>query len=408
MDMASELKFEQTVNAPASQVYRAFTRATALREWFCDAALADARLRGRVYFWWNSDYYACGEFTALTPDESLAFTWHGRNEPATTQVQVLLEAEGEATRVTVTHAGAGSDKAWAETVKQFERGWEVGLENLKSVLETGQDLRYIRRPMLGITISEFNAEIAAKLGVPVTEGIRLEDVVEGMGAQAAGLQQDDVIVGIGGAEVTGWPTLSRALQAHRAGDNVEVVFYRGSEKKSVTMELSRRPLPEVPATPEALAEAVRQVYAELDAELTQFFDGVSEAEASYRPAPDEWSAKETLAHLVVGERELHAWLADLLNDDERWSDHFENPTNVLARLKATLAAFPALPALLEELKRHETETIAMLAALPPEFVAHKGSYLRLGYNLLEIPGYHTRTHLEQMRAAVAAARSASQ
>jgi uncharacterized protein YndB with AHSA1/START domain len=402
---AETLKFERTVDAPPFQVYRAFTRGTAFREWFCDVALADARSGGRLYFWWNTGYYASGEFTDLTVNERVAFTWHGRDEPATTHVQVVLEPHDAGTRCIITHSGIGSGEEWAETAKQFERGWEVGLENIQSVLETGQDLRYVRRPMLGITVGEFNAEIASELGVPVTEAIRLDGVVEGMGAAAAGLQKDDVIVGIGGAEVTTWPTLSSALQPHRAGDHVKVVFYRGAEKKSVSMELSGRPLPEVPPTPEALAAAVRQFYDELDAELTAFLEGLSAEEALFRAAPDEWNVKQTLAHLIVGERGFQGWLADLINDDEPVYDRWENSTTVPARLKATLEAYPTPSVLMEELKRGEAETLSMLAALPPEFVARRGSYTRLGYYLLEMPGFHTRQHLDQMRTTVEAARS---
>ncbi len=400
------LKFEQTVGASAAQVYRAFTISSALREWFCDAALANPRPGGRLYFGWNSGYYASGEFTAVTENEAIAFTWHGRNEPATTQVDISLEPEGEGTRVTISHSGIGSGEAWAETIDQFKRGWEVGLENLVSVLETGQDLRFVRRPMLGITLGEFNAEIAAELGVPVTAGMRLDGLVEGMGAQAAGLQKDDVIVGIEGAKVTDWPSLSNAVSVHRADDEVNVVFYRGAEKMSVQMVLSRRPLPEVPETAEALADAIRQIYAETDAELDGFLDSISEDEAAYQPAPDQWSVKQTLAHLIAGERGWPDWLSNMINDDEPWHDRFENPTVVPARLKATQAVFPTVSALVEELKRDEAETIAMLAALPSEFVARKGTYTRLCYYLLEMPGYHTRLHLDQMREAVAAAREA--
>jgi len=316
-------------------------------------------------------------------------------------VQISLTAKGGGVIVTVTHAGVGSGGKWAKARQEFERGWKVGLENLQSVLETGQDLRYARRPILGVDIGVFDAETAAALGVPVTEGIRLDSVVEGKGAWAAGLQKDDVIVGLGGKKVTGWPALIGALQPRHAGDKVAVVFCRGSEKKRVTMELSRRPLPEVPSTPEALSEAVRKTQAELDAELARCFEGVSEAGASHRPAPGEWSATETVAHLIANEREVHGWIADLINGDERWSD--ENPTNVPARIAATVAAFPTVSALLEELKRNEAETIAMIAALAPEFVAHKASYWRLGHNLLQLPD-HARTHFNQIRAALEAAR----
>lgn len=404
--MTSEfLTIERIVNAPASQVYRAFTNSTALREWFCDVALSDPRPGGRLYLWWNAGYHSSGEFTALTKDESLGFTWYGQNEPAPTKVQIALEPQDGSTRVTVTHSGIGTDEVWDKTIEEFERGWENALENLESILETGQDLRYVRRPMLGIILGEFNEEIAAKLGVPVTEGIRLDGVVEGMGAEAAGLQKADVIVGIAGAEVTGFPSLDNALQAYRADDEVEVVFYRGAEKKSVKMVLSRRPLPEVPPTPEALSKAVREFYDETEAELDEFFKGVSEEEASYRPAPDEWSAKETLAHLITGERGWHTWLTNMIDDNEPVYDRYGS--NVPARHEAIIAAYPTISEMLEELKRSEVETVTMLAALPPEFVARKGSFTRLSYYMLETPGYHTRDHLNQMREAVEAARSKS-
>ncbi|MGH9200586.1 MAG: DinB family protein, partial [Vicinamibacterales bacterium] len=215
------------------------------------------------------------------------------------------------------------------------------------------------------------------------------------------LQKNDVLVSFDGKKVTGWPSLVSALQARRAGDKVPVVFYRGREKKSVTMELSRRALPEVPSTAEALAGAMHRTYIETNAELAQCFEGVSEEDASHRPAPDAWSAKETVAHLIIGERDNHAWMADLIVGQERWSDDWTG--NILVRHRATAVVYSTLPALLEELGRNQAETVAMLAALPPEFVARKGSYWRLGYSLLTLAD-HTCEHLGQIRAAIEAAR----
>jgi uncharacterized protein YndB with AHSA1/START domain len=400
-----DIKLEQWVNVSPAQVYLAFTRSTALREWLCDVALADARPGGRLYWGWNVGYYAFGEFTELAENECVAFTWHGRNEPGATQVKVALVAHGDGTQLTLTHGGIGSGEAWAGIAEQYEREWKRGLENLKSVLETGQDLRFVLRPMLGIMVGEFNADIAKELGAPVSEAIRLDGAIEGLGAAAAGLQKDDVIISIADAEVTNWPTLTTALSAHRAGDKVNVVFYRGGQKKQTTMELSRRPLPDVPPTAAALTEAMRKVYEEGDAALNELFAGVSEQEAEFKPAPDEWSAKETLAHLIIGERETQAWVADLINDDERWSDRFENPTNVAARVQATVKVYSTLRDLLEEYKRTEAETLAMLAALPDEFVASKRNFVRFCYAQLELPNYHTHQHLDQMRTAIEAARS---
>lgn len=146
------LKFKQHVHAPASEVYRAFTNSTALREWFCNAAQADPRKAGRLYVWWNNGYHASGEFTTLAPNEKVVFNWHGRSEPGTTRVQVIIAQKDNGAIVTISHAGIGSGKPWAKAIKEFERGWRGSLENLKSVLETGQDLRFIRRPLLGINV----------------------------------------------------------------------------------------------------------------------------------------------------------------------------------------------------------------------------------------------------------------
>lgn len=395
------LKFTRTVNAPPAEVYRAFTNSTALREWLCDAAQADPRKGGRVHLWWNAGYYTTGEYTALVPGRKVAFTWRGQDDPDATRVQVSLAVKNGVTRVTLTHAGVGAGRAWAATVQGFQHEWTKNLENLQSVLETGHDLRLTLRPLLGINIGEFDATVAARLGAPVWEGLRLDGVVEGLGAHAAGLQKDDVIVSLAGKKVAGWPTMAAALRAHRAGDEVKVAFYRGAEKRTVTMKLSPRPLPEVPAMAEALAEAVRKQYGDLDVELARCFERVSEDEAARRPAPGEWSAKEIVAHLIIGERDTHAWIADLIGGQERWSDSFTG--NDLSRHRATAAIYATVPTLLEELQRNEAETVAMLAALPAEFVARKGSYWRLGYSQLSLAD-HTREHFGQIRAAIEAAR----
>lgn len=398
---AQALKYKRVVNAPASEVYRAFTNATSLREWFCNAAQADAIQGGRLYLWWPSGYYAAGAFTGLTHAKKVAFSWQGRGEPEATQVQVSLAAKADGrTAIGVTHAGIGSGPRWAKARENLDRVWTSGLENLQSVLETGLDMRLSLRPMLGINVGEFNAEVASKLGVPVAEGLRLDATLEGMGAHAAGLQKDDVLIQLGGKKLTGFSSLIAALDGRRAGDQVRVVFYRGPEKKTVTMELSRRPLPDLPPTADGLANALRKIHDEIGADLEKCFEDVTEEEASYRPAPGEWSAKETVAHLIAGERDWHFWIAGLATDEEPDT----SPGNLSARTISLVKVHPTIPELLAELKESMAESVALVAALPPEFEVRKGSYWLLGYNLLQ-PKSHAHDHYKQIQAAIAAARS---
>jgi len=396
------LKFEQFVKAPPPQVYQAFTNATLLKEWCCDVATVDPKPGGRLYMSWNEGFYTSGEYTALEKDKSIAFTWRGRADPGQTKVDVNLLESDDGTQIKLIHSDIGSGPEWKATTQEFQRGWENGLKNLVSVLESGEDLRFVMRPMLGITLTDFNEEIAKQLGVPVTKGIRIDGTVDGMGAQAAGLEKDDVIVSMNGKPADDFPLLTSALTGLRAGDTTEVIFYRGLEKKTIMMELSRRPIPDIPDTTAELSQALEKKYLEVEPQLNEFLDGITEEDANYKPSPDDWSVKEVLAHLIQGERFYQFYIAELVGGQERWSDDYAG--NLEASIEATVASNPSLYDLREALNRARKETVLLIAKLPVEFVERKGSYWRLGYGALE-GQFHDTAHIEQMKTAVEAARS---
>ena len=238
--MSTTLKVEQFVNATPAQVYFAFTHAISLTEWLCDFATIAPRPGGRMYLWWHGDFYSAGEYISLEENKSILFLWHGRDEPAPSQVKVTLQEQAGGTQVILAHT-LPEGKYWAEHAEGFQQEWTLKLANLAQILETGLDKRTFERPMLGINISDFNASIAKAMGVPVSDGIRLDFLPEEMGAYRAGLRKDDVIITLGGKPITNdFGSLVVALQGKKGGDNVEVVFYRGPEKKIVTMELSHK------------------------------------------------------------------------------------------------------------------------------------------------------------------------
>jgi uncharacterized protein YndB with AHSA1/START domain len=395
------LTFTQSIKASPLQVFYAFTHASAFNEWLCDFSTVIPNPGGRIYLWWNMGYFTSGEFTVVEKDKKLSFTWHGRQDPSDSNVTVTLVDEDGSTLVTLEHTGLGTDGSWTKIIQECKDGWEAGLENLASVLETGKDLRYIRRPMLGIIVDEFNADIAKQLGVPVDQGMRIDDPVAGMGAEAAGLQSDDVIVSLARQDTTDFPSLTNVLQSYQAGDKVEVAFYRGDEKKSVMMELSSRAFPDIPEKTTDFSKAVETGYAEQYEELAKFLDGVTEEEASFKPSEDEWSIKETIAHLVQGERGWNIWISGVIGGYQPHYDDFGGNLPVVNQ--ATLAAFPTLPELLEEIKRLNKETVALVKGLPDDLPIYKNIYWRLGINLLESP-YHFEAHLDQMEAALEASR----
>jgi uncharacterized protein YndB with AHSA1/START domain len=393
------ITLEQQIEAPPAQVYQAFTNSTALREWLCDAAMAHTSKGGRLHLWWASGYYSTGEYRKLVPDEQVSFTWRGRGEPGETRVSVALRPEGEGTALSLAHKRVSDGKKWAEATEAIRRGWEQGLENLKSVLETGHDLRFTLRPILGILPDAFGPEVAARLGVPVKKGMLIGGVVDGMGARAAGLEKGDVITRIDEAKVSDWASLQTALAAHRAGDQVAVTYYRGAEKATTLMTLSARSIEEPPVTPAALAEALGAADEDFRRRLGETLAGVPDDLAARRPAATEWSTKEVLCHLIASQRSTQEWIIDIVGGQERWADDWAGNLDIAHA--GLLAVYPAVPDLLAEFERSGAETRAMIAALPQSLVARKGAYWRLAHGIMELP-LHDEGHLTQIKEGLAA------
>ena len=399
--MSQSATSTQFINTSSEKIYLAFTRSLLLRQWLCDFATVHPRPGGRMYLWWNGDFYSAGEYLELEQNRKVKFKWHSRVDPAPSEVTITLTPKGDGTQVSMEHTVPDGED-WKQRLANFKQEWDSTLPNLASLLETGLDRRIYDRPMLGIQISDFNAEIAKAAGVPVTEGIRLADTIEGMGARAAGLLADDVIVEFNGKPVTiDFGSLTMALQGVKGGDIVKVVFYRGAEKHTVDMTLSKRPVWEVPSDPIELSRQARTKYDTALGLLQEVLAGVTDREASFSPAPGEWNARQVLAHLIHSERGFLANIDDLVGGFEHHIDDFGGNSTV--HINATIVAYGSIEAMLGELKRLADETVAYLAALPPEFVTWKSNYRDLGTAFLYVT--HTESHVDQIRNAIHAARN---
>ncbi len=392
---------ETFVNASVKTAYRAFTNSTSLREWLCDVATVEPHPKGRMYLWWRGDFYSSGHYLELEENKCVKFRWFANIDPAPTEVTVNFAEKDGGTLVKLDHEFPNDD-SWKKIGETFRENWVDSMENLKSVLGTGIDLRIANRPMLGIAPGDFTEEQATALGVPVRDGLRLDGLVAGMGAERAGLQKDDVLVEMNGHPIKNdASSLPNAIAGKKGGDNIEVVFYRGAEKKTVTMELSKRPMPDVPFDQAELEKRARELYEAGLAELEKCFEGVSDAQARKRPEPQEWSALETVAHLIHQERFNVIFLASLIDGYESVADGFG--TNVHAYVQATVKANPSVALMLSALRRAVEEVLAMTALIPDGFVQNnRGSYYRFGFGLLQ-PNFHITGHVEQIKEALAKA-----
>ena len=384
--------------------FEALTKGSELREWCSDEARAEVRPGGRYEIRWDSGYRTDGKFVEVDPPQRATVTWQGTEEPGATRVEFTVEPTGGGVAVTVVHSGFGSGPEWDTVVAASEQGWAEGLENLKSTLETGIDLRVARQPLLGINLDLLTPERAANEEIAAEWGIYVLDTVEGSGARSAGLGKGDVIVTLGGRETPGLVELGTALRAHRAGDVADVELVRGQVRATVQVTLGPRPQPELPDTVEALANLLAERYSEVNAGLKAAVAGVTEREAGQQPAAGEWSVKQVLAHLSDGERALHMILTNIAVNG--WLDAGPvYPDQIPGRLDAILTVTPTLQGLVERFLTDEAETVALVRGLPAETRAHKTRFRRIAQHLLLQPD-HTREHTEQIKRTAAAARGA--
>ncbi|MFZ2098598.1 MAG: SRPBCC domain-containing protein, partial [Anaerolineales bacterium] len=368
----SSKKIERLIQTSPSEVYHYFTNSSALRDWMCDVATTNPHPGGHIYLCWSGNYYSSGEYIQLEKDKYISFTWFGRGEPHQTKVEISLKKKKDGTLLRLTHRNIGKGEKWAMIAETYEKQWQNALENLASVLETGPDLRITRRPMLGIYVAEFNPEIAEQLCIPVESGTRLEGVVDGMGAQKAGLQKDDVIVAMDGKEITTGVSFTSLIGSKHAGDEVDVTFYRGPEKKTLKMPLSGRSIPPIPASGVDLSKQVEPIYRQYESEIEKLLKAASEEECTFKPEPSAWNVKEVLAHLIHSELGWQNYASEIMTGFEGSYDGFGG--NLQAHIDGTTTIFPTKDALFKELTAHDAETLSMFAHIPNEFISHKGRF----------------------------------
>ena len=100
---------------------------------------------------------------------------------------------------------------------------------------------YVERGFFGITLANLSPGFANQIGVPAREGIILVRVLPDSPAAKAGLQDEDVIVQMGGTPIRNTGELSKFLIAHPPGDTVTVVFFRGNEEKTTQVTFAKQP-----------------------------------------------------------------------------------------------------------------------------------------------------------------------
>lgn len=90
---------------------------------------------------------------------------------------------------------------------------------------------------LGVSATTVDKEIADRYGMSVNAGAYINKVYDDSGAQAAGLEQGDIITKINGVAVDSSTDLIGQVRAHNVGETVTVTVVRGTETLDIEVTL---------------------------------------------------------------------------------------------------------------------------------------------------------------------------
>jgi len=120
-------------------------------------------------------------------------------------------------------------------------GLAIAIDTAKPIADELIKRGRVERGFMGIRFVNNGPALASRFGLALDRGIVVAEVTPGSPAQRAGLQTMDVIVRVGDVTINNGGNLVQALTRYRAGETVEVEYYRGKQKNTARLTLGERP-----------------------------------------------------------------------------------------------------------------------------------------------------------------------
>jgi S1-C subfamily serine protease len=123
-------------------------------------------------------------------------------------------------------------------------GFAIPIDRAKPVIEEAIAEPLAAAAYLGVSTRDNDPDVAFELDLPVEDGVVVLATTGDGPAEAAGIEQGDVILAIGNREIDGSSTLQTVLGDLSPGDTVDVEVVHGDgDRETVEVTLGTRPLP---------------------------------------------------------------------------------------------------------------------------------------------------------------------
>ena len=125
-------------------------------------------------------------------------------------------------------------------------GFAIDVETAQQVALQLVELGHVRWAWMGVFLADLSPEVAAQVGLPIREGVIIQNTLVDGPSDRAGIHPGDIVVNIDGHDIATVSDLTRLLkQEFKAGQEVEVEVFRvvdgQSSTKVLALELGERP-----------------------------------------------------------------------------------------------------------------------------------------------------------------------
>jgi serine protease Do len=150
----------------------------------------------------------------------------------------LVDSAAQVIGMNTAVASSSSGNAPAQNI-----GFAIPSSNIQGLLGTLRNggTSGAPKPYLGVEVTDETPQQQQAYGLVPSSGALVVNVVGGSPAEAAGIQQGDVIISFNGRSVNSAQDLTNAVQAAASGKKVQVTLYRGQQKLNVTATLATAP-----------------------------------------------------------------------------------------------------------------------------------------------------------------------
>jgi len=119
-------------------------------------------------------------------------------------------------------------------------GFAIPIDNVKNILTELEKTGAVQRGFLGVEMQGLNEETARSIGVPISEGALIVNVLPSSAAAQAGLKPYDVVVQFGSKKISNPDDLRKAVAATPIGEIKNIEIYRSGKKMTLSASIASK------------------------------------------------------------------------------------------------------------------------------------------------------------------------